>query len=358
MRRWMGRTLLFVVCGTLTGVGGGWPAFANDEEDELLQLLKETAAARQQVEQTAAEEPAPAEKYRLAYKFQPNQFAHFDTWQTTTIRTQYGEADETTVNEVRTRQHYRVVAVESDGNAILEVVINRIHMTVQFGDNPPTVFDSTQPASECPPQFRHILKSVGKPRARMKFAPNGQILSVTKMIRELTTEGGQAADAAERSGSEGRYNFLAVFPTEPIPVGAAWKDTYEVDVPVDKSLRRPVKLQRQFTLASVENGRATIHMKTAILTPVHEPEQLAKLIQLTPSATIVFDIGRGAIVSRTTKIDEQVIGIAGAKSSLHATGQGREKLLTDEALADERSFFRLGADQTAQGGKRDALPRE
>lgn len=351
MWRWTSRALLVLVCGSFAALGGGLPASANEEEDELLRLLEETAAAREKVEPTAAEEPAPVEKYRLAYKFQPNQFAHFDTWQATTIRTQFGEAREATTNEVRTRQHYRVVAVEADGNAILEVVINRIYMTVQFEDNPPTVFDSTQPASECPPQFRHILKSVGKPRARMKFAPNGEILSVTKMIRELTAEDDQTPDTPERRGAEGRYNFLVVFPREPVPVGATWKDTYEVDVPIDKSLRRPVKLQRQFALASVDDGRATIQMKTAVLTPVQEPDQLAKLIQLTPSATIIFDVDRGTILSRTTEIDETVIGVAGPKSSLHATGEGREILLTDDALDDERSFFRLGAERIADGGK-------
>lgn len=302
-----------------TAADGGTPTVATVKSDE-------SDAASESNESTQS----PA--YTLAYKFKPNQLVHYKVSHKAMIRTQTAEASETVRSRTVTRQHFRVVSVDTDGTGVLEPVIDRVELFVQFDDAKPTQWNS---ASGTPPpsKYKDIAKTLGKPLARFKYAANGKLLSVSPLelgrrigVGRLPTGNGVPADDPSQ-------NFLVVFPELPIRIGESWTEKIDVQVTVGRKLKLPIKLRREYRLKSVADDLATISLKTVVLTPVRDPNIRGQLIQRTPSGTIVFDLATGRLISRKLSIDRTEIGPAGLKSLMRATSERIERLISSRVAA-------------------------
>ena len=122
-------------------------------------------------------------------------------------------------------------------------------------------------------------------------------------------------------------NFLVEFPEDALKVGEGWTETYKVKVQLSPRLSQNVTMQRSYELAEVKDNLATIKMRTALITPIRDARILAQLIQMTPSATITFDVKRGRLVSRTLTIDKTEYGAVGGNSTMHAKSKREERCL-------------------------------
>jgi hypothetical protein len=287
-----------------------------------------SAAAKPAGDSAVVEKPADAREYRLAYKFAPNQFVHYEVVHDSTITVQYAEASETTFNRSKTRRHYRVMTVDEHGAGQLQLEIDHVEMQVRFGDNEPIVFDSD--SAEPPPrQFEHVKKTVGQPLARFKVAANGRLLDVVRLNATAQPED-KSGDVPDNDPSR---NFLVVFPEKPLRLGETWKDPIVTKVNVAKNLDRPITLHRLYRLESVDGNLATISLSTAVLEPIQNPGVRAQLIQRLPSGTIVFDLEQGIILSRKLSIDKLEVGVFGEKSSMRAVSERTERVLPPAELA-------------------------
>ncbi len=253
------------------------------------------------------------ETYLLKYKFEPNQFVHYDVAHSQTYTHQKAEHRLKATTESKARKHYRVVSVSPDGVATLEPVIDHVVMSAREDNKTPLVWNSDNGPENCPAQFRATAERIGKPQVRMQFASSGELLSVVP----LNTTPVSASPEA---------NFLLEFPSTAIPVGHVWSDEFSVDVNVTQTLKKPVTISRKYRLVSVEGSQAVIELKSTLLTPVREPEILAQLIQRTPQGTIVFDLDRGVLVSRELAIDKREVGALGDQSFLRVVSTYSERL--------------------------------
>lgn len=281
------------------------------------------AVAEKPEGETAA---ASADGYRLRYRFKTNDVVNYEVAHTMEITTRKDETSETASNESHAEKHYRVVSVDRDGNAILELMIDRVRMSARFGEADPVVFDSDKP-SETPRQFAHVQKTVGQPLARIKVSASGEMLSVVDLLPELK--------AGESGDSDATRSFLIVFPERPVRVGDTWKDdpNPQVRVTVGKSLTRDVEVLRRYELVSVEGNLATIHVRNTVITPVRDPAIRAQLIQRSPEGEIVFDLENGLLVSRKMTIDKTEIGVFGDNSSMQAVSRRTETFIPSDAVA-------------------------
>jgi hypothetical protein len=76
----------------------------------------------------------------------------------------------------------------------------------------------------------------------------------------------------------------------------------------------------------VNNNVAVIRVATAEVTPVTDPQALAKMIQLTPKGTILLDIEKGAVTLRDLHCDRTEVGALGPGSSIAGISSTRETL--------------------------------
>ncbi len=310
---------------------------------------------------TAATPAAPAAggAVTLRYKFAVNQQTYYSVNHVMKITTQKDQTSETAQNESDTVRHFRVVSVEADGSAILELMIDRVKMSARFGENDPITydsagkpaakppakpdeedsiaFDSTSPAPP-PPLFKNIVETIGKPTARIKVSPTGEMLDVVRMNAPAPNPA-----APEVADNDPSNNFLVILPAKAVKPGDTWSDKIDVRVALSKALTQNITILRKYELVSVKDSVATIATDSTVITPIRDPQINGQLIQRTPEGTVRFDIAQGQILSREMKLNKTEIGVFGDNSSMRAVSTRVEKLVTREAAL-----------QTA-GGKEPAL---
>lgn len=310
-----------------------------------LEASAEEQPSKANTPRTADDSPSPpetdpGEKYTLAFKFRPNQVVRYEVTNETEITTNFKGDTETVRNKSESIKNYRVTAVEESGAGDLELSIEWVHMVASFSDPDgakaePVEFQSDDPTKH-PAKFRHILDTVGKPRATIRFSPTGKPLKVLAgapqpppVAANQIAAGAAAPPVADTSPE----SYFVPFPEKPVAIGEVWKDRFDV---IARNLdRNPVKvtMQRTFRLAEVKQGRALIELRTAILTPVQDQAVAGQLIQREISGKIDFDIERGLILSRESGVDNTVVNPFGPKSSMRARSQYHERILTSEATA-------------------------
>jgi hypothetical protein len=310
----------------------GWPALAEDTPDSPATPPPAPGTP------APAENPA-AEKYKLTYKFLPNQVMHYEVFNETEITTTVKDETETVTNSSESKRHYTVKAVdENTGAADLELSIDWVHMVASF-QNPartktePIEFQSDDPEKQ-PKQFQDVRATVGKPRATIRFSPAGKVVKVlkgaapppAKASKQLSQ--GPAAPPVTEASPE---TYFLPLPDEPVAVGTTWKERVDVLLRDDQKNLNKITIQQNLRLAEVTGRRATIELRTFVLTPVANPAIEGQLIQREVSGNLVFDIDRGVVLSRETSVDKTVIGAFGPKSSMQARSTYREKLVEDES---------------------------
>ncbi|NOX53012.1 MAG: hypothetical protein GXP27_00960 [Planctomycetes bacterium] len=259
-------------------------------------------------------------KYLLRYKFRPSEFIRYEVTQRARIEVQYGETKQVTRNEARTRTQMRVVAVNRDGQIILEPVIEHVHMEAATDGDKPIIFDSEAPADSCPAQFRPIRQTIGRALTRATIAADGTLIQVQMLDRAEQASFSTPSKPPARPSQ----NFLVVLPKEPVAVGETWTEDFEIQVddPSTK-LKRSVTLRRRYRLEAVEGSIARISYKTALLTPLSDPAIDAQLIQWKPTGTVLFDIDRGLVLLRRAEHDETVVGAFGPRTRFGWSAGGK-----------------------------------
>jgi hypothetical protein len=198
------------------------------------------------------------------------------------------------------------------------------------GDGKTIEFDSNHPGTP-PAEFAQVTSTVGRAVADIKISPAGEISAIDLHEHE------DSATAKGKSPDQKDFQVLTVLPEEPVAIGESWQETFEVSVVLeDSKLRRPVRLQRRYTLTSVTEGIAEIDLETIVLTPVTDPAEEAQLIQRTPSGMLKLDLDQGVIVSKSTRLDKQVVGFSGPGSKLKVLRLYSETLEATEEAAQRQ----------------------
>lgn len=270
--------------------------------------------------------PGSEPRQPLTYHFRQGEFTHYEVVNKSAMTMQYQQLVETVKNESTAWKQFRVISVDEQGSAILEPLVQRVKMSATFNDSPPIVCDSEKP-DEASHQFKDVLNTVNKPVAHVHVAANGELLKVTLL------DGAPESLAASTSATGPQLNFLVAFPTEPLGVGAIWKDRFEVPVTVEANLKQNVTLQRTFELTKLENQVATINLKTSVITPLSNPQIELQLMHRTPAGVIEFDLAKGCILSQRTVTSKTIVGAFGAQSQASGSMETVERWLPASEVA-------------------------
>ncbi|REJ85658.1 MAG: hypothetical protein DWQ34_21490 [Planctomycetota bacterium] len=266
----------------------------------------------------AENEPASAsEKHLLRYKLKPGDVLEYAVEKDSTIDVQVGDAAGTVRHSSNSGKQYRVLSVDGSGRAELEV---QIKFVVLKAENNGQKFEWDSRSEEPPPDaFKGVQETIGSPLGTVKVSPSGEIADLS--LPERTGE--QPGDT--------QWEVFPMLPQEPVAVGETWKEAFEIQIQATPTLKKGVKMQRMYTLKSVEDGRATIDVRTLVLSPIRDPMEEGQLIQRTPHGTLVLDINEGRLLERDLKIDSRVVGFQGPQTSLGVVGTRRESLSSTES---------------------------
>lgn len=275
-----------------------------------------------------------AAAYRLAYKFQTGDVVRYESVQKSKFVSQFKGNAETSTNETHMRKAYRVVKVYEDGTADLETIIEWVRMKVDFGDGSlPTEFDSKDPASKTQAKFADVSRNIGKPQVRMRTSSTGKVLKVKEVAPVGPAPAGAQIQMKDVQGQDS-YDFLTIFPAKALKVGEGWEDKSEVQV-ADNNLKKTVDVKTTYTLKAVDGDLATVGFKTVVLTPIRDNNIAIQLMQREPSGELVFDMRKGAVVTRSVTHDKSVINPAGNNTAMNSKGVQFERLVSETAAISD-----------------------
>ena len=259
--------------------------------------------------------------YQFAYKFKVGQFMHYELSDRAELTTQTANSQTRAIQQTECLKSYRVVAVDEEGGATLEPVVESVRMASQTGEKSPIGFDSAKD-EVVPKGFENLAGTIGRPLARFQVASNGRLVKVTLLVNDVPKKFSEAAEKTDPT-----INFLVVFPSKPVKIGEKWNEKFDTQVAVGNGLNQDLGLIRVYELTKVEDGIATIRVRTGLRTPMHDPDILRQIVQQTPSGSLEFDLNEGRLLRRDLEIKEEVVGAFGAQTLLQAVGEMHEKLV-------------------------------
>lgn len=269
-----------------------------------------------------ADEPPPVS---LRYQFRAGEVVRY----TVSVRDEYvfqaGEEQVKPFSQQTSTKSYRVISVNDDGSAVLEVtLVEDVQIEVEENDVRST-YDSREPTEQIPKAFLPLANIVGKPTLQLTLSPTGDVSNVKPLLNAA-----QEPEEANRTALE----VLPRLPADPIAVGGSWKEDFTISINLPKSqLKKIVKLQRRYYLKSVEDGQATIEMRTMVLSPIRDPDEELELVRRTPNVTFVIDLERGFLISRLLTLENNVIGFGGNPAAMMSIKQRHTDRLLPEQTA-------------------------
>ena len=263
----------------------------------------------------------------LKYQFAAGDQWHYSLTEKATHTAISPGLSQVLTNDSSQSKHYQVVQVEEDGSAIVEVIVDRyqIDFSGKIGeqDQARIVYD-TDGTEEPPRGLEGVKKSVGKPLARFRMSPSGDI-SDLRFLQEVQPQ--QLKQGEQLKG------LPMAFPSGPVSIGKSWSEKISVELQADPN--HPKKkldftIQTIYQLKSVEDDVAVISLNTIVKPRVSSPYLRGKIMQYLPQGTIRFDNGTGRIISRTEMIDRRELGVAGPKTVLMLESRKVETLIAPE----------------------------
>lgn len=304
--------------------GRCWPVIAMSLV--LFAGLSPIALAEETAETSGVLAAEVDKKFTLRYRFEAGQVVRYQAINQVEMTTKKQHLTETAEQKSTSDNNFRVVSVDDQGVATLELMIDRVQMSARFNNAKAVTFDSDSKAN-IPPAYSQVSQTIGKPLARIRVSDIGEMLSSESLLKPEIAAGVAAPVPSRQDAADPAKNFLLKLPKEELAVGDRWTDLLKIRVNVTRTLTQDINVQRRYELKSVDGHLATISMRTIVISPVREPGVLAQLISRTPFGEIVFDMEQSLMVSRSLKINKTEIGVIGDDSSMKAVGSFREKLL-------------------------------
>ncbi|MEZ5941078.1 MAG: DUF6263 family protein [Planctomycetaceae bacterium] len=265
------------------------------------------------------------DKVLLQYKFQEGQVVRYSVSDRDDYSILVAQDQDNPFTAQKSVKQYRVTKVNADGSAVLEVMFESVKLTMRSGGKTQE-FDTEAAGNANDPVFATLQAIVGKPHVQVTAATNGQLSDVKPLV-----EGAGQPDEISKNA----LDAFITLPGEPIAVGTAWREDFNVPVKVNERLSKSVKLQRRFYFQSLEDGKATITFETKILSPITDPDEEIQLIQRPTRGRIVLDMNRGIVVEKTVSLDNAVTGFGGIASSMTLKKLHQEVLLDARVAAAE-----------------------
>src|SRR5262249_49800977 len=158
-------------------------------------------------------------------KFQPQQIIRYEISQESEITTHLSGETETAKNSTQMKRHYKVTGVDKQtGAGDLELSIDWVRMVASFengnSDPEPLEFQSDDPEKH-PDKYKHVLETVGRPRAAIRFGTQGKPLKVLwgAPAEVVAPPGAQSAPAIPQKPGAGvetsHETYFLPLPEEP-----------------------------------------------------------------------------------------------------------------------------------------------
>ncbi len=274
-----------------------------------LLLVAGLAAANES--QADSPERNGGKKYLLRYKFQSGEVLRYNVKHAANIRSNIDGTSQEVEMRSESIKAWKVTDVLPEGSIQFVHLVESVKMSNRTPGKGETSYDSTAD-EQAPKGYETAARAVGVPLSVLKISPSGKIL-----------------DREEKHPQPPTSDDLPItleLPEQRIAVGEKWTTTYEIEAESKGGAKTEVRTRRLCRLKSVSRGVATIEVKYDVLTPI-SPYIEAQLVQRLTKGTVRFDIRSGRLISQRQDVDKNILGFAGATSSMRYESRFREDLI-------------------------------
>ena len=243
---------------------------------------------------------ATRETYRLRYQFRKGDILKWKVVHLATTETVIQDKPETSKTRSVAVRHWKVLDVDDEGNATIEVSVEYVDMWQKISDREEVRYDSRTDKTP-PPEYLAVAETVGVPLLKAKVTPNGQIIQ---------------RDRPKKNFDLGLGDMTIPFPKTPLSPGQSWYVPRNMAVQLPGGTVKQIKIRQKYTLVKVETGVATIRVQSQPITPINNPQIEAQLMQDLIDGTIRFDVDAGRLISRQVDWDDMVLEFAGPSSMI------------------------------------------
>jgi hypothetical protein len=263
--------------------------------------------------QPQAQEPSSdaGEKYLLRYSLDTGAILRYEVIHVAKTKTRVRGSEEISQVHTISQRHWDVID-SSDSGLTFNHTVDAVEMTQQQGELDEIRWDS-ESGSEPPAVFEKVAEQIGQKLSTITVSSRGQEL-------ERTDYGGTKA-------SLGMGSITLTFPEEPIAVGSSWSVPRQVKTRTQEGEVKQIKIRELYTLEKVKTGVATLSLRSAPLTPIHDESVRAQVVQQLSNGKLRFDIDNGRMLSKQLDWDETVVGFQGADSLMEYRARLTENLI-------------------------------
>lgn len=268
---------------------------------------------------------ADGDRHDLRFKFQKGEATHYAIRQQVSIEVEFNDVHEKAEYSANSIRHFKVLDIDAEGNATLELMIDRCFMSsTQSGQT--VEYDSTNISEPVPPEHLPVAALIGRASVQIKVSPTGVVKGITPLL-------GQPEEKVDLSDQ--KLDVLFALPAAEIALGEKWNERFTTTVVVagPGQLKKNINMERRYRLTKVEGNIATIDVKTVVLTPNIPSDEEAQLIQKLWMGEIRFDIASGRMLGRTQHVDGQVAGFSEGKGLLKVKSTKADVFAPAERLA-------------------------
>jgi hypothetical protein len=268
-------------------------------------------------DETSPSAPRPSAKaadsptYELRYKCSIGDVLRYEVSHRASIRSTIDDSTQGAQTRTDSVKSWKISDVLPGGDIEFLTVVESVHMVNQVADKPATEYDS-QRDKLAPPGFEEAARAVGVPLSLIRISPNGKVRR-----REMKLK---------RQGPEEEGPITVLLPEEPVAVGDAWDESFDLTVMMKTGGTKRIHTRRHYELVKVENGIATISIDYQVLSPIDAHIE-SQIVERLLDGEVRFDIEAGRVISQTMEIDKRILGFAGPTSSMHYVVRMDEKLV-------------------------------
>lgn len=244
-----------------------------------------------------------AQETILRFQWKPNQLLTYRVEHTTSATDQVGTNKTTTTSKLNVTKRWQVVSVDATGIATLQLTLVSLRLETTTPDNKVLLFDSVNPDASNPQIREQLAKYVGVPLVTLRVNQYGQVVEVKEC----------KFGPASRFDSE--IPFALVVPAAAPAPGQSWERSYRITLEPPQGTGEKFDASQRYTLKGINNGLATVMMKTTLKTKPEAVADQIPLLQYLPEGEITFDTHSGLLRRSRLTVNQRLANHQGDGSS-------------------------------------------
>ena len=243
-------------------------------------------------------------KYRLQYKFEPNEQLHWKVTHQVRKKITYGGKTKAIETSSLTIRHWNIYDRLEDGSMRGEHLIDRMILEQQEEEKEPVRYDS------------EVDLVVPKEITMFGTEKTVKVILETFQVNALGVLSSKVKLIPEYAGSERDSKMLVPFPDAEIRIGDSWTIPYPLYLKDQDGNIRTYQAVQKFTLEKVNGSLATIQFKSILLSIVSDPVMEGQLAEKIFTGWARFDMDSGKIIHTEMDFVKSVTNAFGEPSHL------------------------------------------